>query len=55
MNKEPNKIQKNQLLIAKDIGYLSKETFDRIARQSVAANRLLTGLLKATRLRKYES
>ena len=45
----------NQLLIARDIGYISEEIFDKIAQQSVKANRLMTGLLKATRLKKYES
>jgi len=44
----------NQLIIAKDVGYLSKEIFNEIAQQSVLANKLLSGLLKATRLRKYE-
>ena len=45
----------NQLLIAKDVGYLPNEVFDKIAQQSVMANRLLTGLLRATREKRYES
>ncbi|KPJ56003.1 hypothetical protein AMJ49_05920 [Parcubacteria bacterium DG_74_2] len=45
----------NQLLIARDINYLSKESFDKIAEQSIVANKLLTGLLKATRLKKFAS
>lgn len=45
----------NQLLISKDIGYINKELFDKLANQSVVANKLLTGLLKATRLKSYES
>lgn len=45
----------NQLLIAKDVGYCSKEIFNKIAQQSVMANKLLSGLLKATRQKRYES
>lgn len=45
----------NQLLIAKDVGYLSKEVFNKLADQSVIANKLLTGLLRATRQMRYES
>ncbi|MDO8443113.1 MAG: four helix bundle protein [bacterium] len=45
----------NQLLIAKDVGYLSKEYFDECAEQSIIANKLLTGLLQATRQKRYES
>jgi four helix bundle protein len=44
----------NQLIIAKDVGYLSKDAFNELAQQSVIANRLLGGLLKATRQKKYE-
>lgn len=44
----------NLLLVSKDVGYVNKETFVKIANQSVIVNKLLTGLLKATRLKKYE-
>jgi four helix bundle protein len=44
----------NQLLIAKDIGYLSKELSDKIIQQSVIVNKLLSGLLTATRQKRYE-
>lgn len=44
----------NQLIIARDVGYLSKESFNQIAQQSVVVNKLLNGLLKATRQKKYE-
>jgi len=45
----------NQLLIAKDVGYLSKESFKRIAEQSVTVDKTLNGLLRATRLRNFKS
>jgi four helix bundle protein len=45
----------NQLLIAKDVGYLSKGAFNELADQSVITNKLLTGLLRATRQLRYES
>lgn len=44
----------NQLLISKDVGYLSKESFQKAAEQSVVVNKLLSGLLRATRLKNYE-
>ncbi len=36
----------NQLLIAKDVGYLQKVEFNKIAEQTIKVSRLLTGLLK---------
>jgi len=45
----------NLLLIARDVGYINQEVFSKAANQSVVANKLLTGLLKATRLKSYES
>jgi len=45
----------NQLLIAKDVDYLPKEVFNKVADQSITANKLLTGLLRATRQMRYES
>ena len=45
----------NLLLIARDVGYINQEVFSKAAKQSVVANKLLTGLLKATRLKSYES
>lgn len=49
-----NELQ-NQLLIARNVGYLSKESFNKIAQQSVIANKFLVGLQKATRLEKFNS
>jgi len=45
----------NQLLIAKDVEYLSKESFKRIAEQSVTVDKTLNGLLRTTRLRNFKS
>jgi len=45
----------NQLLIARDVGYLSGKTFDRIVRQSIKTSKLLNGLLAATKDKRYES
>ena len=36
----------NQLLAARDIGYLSKEEFNKIANQTVIVHKLITGLKK---------
>lgn len=36
----------NQLIIARDISYLQKEDFDKIAKQTVIAHKLLCGLKK---------
>jgi len=45
----------NQLLISKDVSYLTKETFLKIADQSVTTQKLILGLMRATRIKKYES
>ena len=39
----------NQLLIAKDEGYLAKTDFDNIANQSVRVHKLLNGLIKKSK------
>ncbi|RJO62015.1 four helix bundle protein [candidate division WS5 bacterium] len=44
----------NQILIAKDIGYLKENEFSKIAGQTVIVHKLINGLLKSTRLKKYE-
>lgn len=36
----------NQLLVAKDIGYLDKEKFDRVANQTIIVHKLINGLKK---------
>jgi len=45
----------NQLLIAKDVKYIFKESFNKIAEQSIVVHKCINGLLKATRLKKYEN
>lgn len=39
----------NQLLIARDIGYLSKQDFDRIALITVNVSKLVVGLIKSSK------
>lgn len=41
----------NQLIVARDVGYLKKETFNEAYEQLVLTGRLLTGLIRATRQR----
>jgi four helix bundle protein len=45
----------NQFIISRDVGYLSNNDFKTVADQSVVANKLLNGLLKATKDKKFES
>lgn len=44
----------NQLLIARDVGHISKEDFVKIANQTVVCHKLIIGLIKATRMNKFE-
>lgn len=37
----------NQLIICKDLGYLSKKRFDEIWNQSVAVHKLINGLIRS--------
>ena len=39
----------NQLLIAKDIGYITKGKFQEIARQTIKVSKLIVGLIKSLR------
>jgi four helix bundle protein len=39
----------NQLLIAKDIGYLEKSEFDLLAQQTILVHKLLNGLIRSIR------
>ena len=45
----------NQLIIARDVGYLSNEKFKAIAEQSITANKLINGLFRATKDKKFIS
>jgi four helix bundle protein len=42
----------NQLLIARDVEYLPKETFNQVALQSVKVSKLINGLLKSAHSKK---
>ena len=37
----------NQLLVAKDVGYIKKEDFDKLAEQTVTVSKLINGLIKS--------
>lgn len=39
----------NQLLIAKDIKYIDKESFNKIAEQSIKVNKLINGMIRYCR------
>lgn len=41
----------NQLLVSKDVGYISKEKFTEIANQTVVVHKLLNGLMKSSNSR----
>lgn len=39
----------NQLLIAKDIGYITREEFDILSEQTITINKITNGLIKKSR------
>ncbi len=39
----------SQLLVAKDIGYITKEVFNKIAEQTVVINKITNGLIKRSK------
>ena len=41
----------SQLLIAKDLGYVSKTDFDRVAQLTVVVHKLLSALVKSSKVR----
>jgi len=45
----------NQFIISKDINYLSKDLFEKISGQLLITNKLLSGLLRATSEKRFES
>lgn len=45
----------NQIIISKDVNYLTSDKFNTITDKSVVVNKLLSGLLRATKDRKFES
>jgi len=46
MAKASNTELQNQLLIAKDVGYLSREKFEKLEEQSIRVNKLISGLIR---------
>ncbi|MEA1963264.1 MAG: four helix bundle protein [Patescibacteria group bacterium] len=40
----------NQLLIAKDVNYISKKEFQNIAEQSVKVHKIINGLIKSSKI-----
>lgn len=38
----------NQLLIARDVGYITKEEFDDLARQTIEISKMTNGLIKSS-------
>lgn len=44
----------NQLIIARDVGYLDQDKFDKLARQTIAVHKLINGLKKIKNNTKYE-
>jgi len=45
----------NQLIISRDVKYLSNEEFKIIAEQAITANKLINGLFRATKDKKFIS
>lgn len=39
----------NQVLIARDVGYIEKETFKKIANQSIKVHKIINGLIKSSK------
>lgn len=40
----------NEILVARDIGYINSEIFHQIAKQTVIVSKLINGLIKASRI-----
>ncbi len=40
----------NQLIVARDVGYISNKIFDEIFHQSIIAHKLLNGIIKKSRI-----
>lgn len=45
----------NQLLIARDVGYISKEKFHEVATQSVIVHKIINGLIKSSKTMIHDS
>ncbi|HVZ58158.1 MAG TPA: four helix bundle protein [Patescibacteria group bacterium] len=40
----------NQLLASRDLGYISKQSFQEIARRTVVVNKLINGIIKSAKI-----
>ena len=45
----------NQLIISRDVSYLHGDNFKDMAEQSIVVNKLINGLLRASKNKKFES
>ncbi len=45
----------NQILVSRDVGYISKEKFQKIAEQSVVVSKLINGLIKKSKTMIHDS
>jgi len=39
----------SQIIVARDIGYLSKEIFERVSKQTIQASKIINGLIKKSK------
>lgn len=53
ISKSSNTEVQSQLLIARDLGYISEEVFSDAAKQSIKVNKLVSGLIKYCKNTKY--
>src|SRR3989304_8764203 len=47
--------EQNQLLVARDLLYLTRDMFDKIAEQTITANKLISGLIRSAKLMKHHT
>lgn len=45
----------NQMLIARDLGYIDRESFERIWRQTIIVQKLINGLIKSIKNRRLNN
>ena len=45
----------NQLLVARDLGYIAKEDFDKLASQSVEVHKMINGFMKSLQTRQLNT
>lgn len=53
ISKSSNTEVQSQLLVARDLRYVKEEVFNNIAKQSIKANKLISGLIKYCKNTKY--